>query len=541
MTVRHSSLPGFLVIAATMLSVVSNPCLSGSPDMATATIAELQDAMADGRLTSERLTKAYLDRIAAYDKTGPAINAVITLNPAAVDEARTLDAERRERGGRGPLHGIPVILKDNIDTRDLPTTGGCHILEDSVPPDDAFLVRRLRDAGAIIIAKVNLSELASANGAPDGYSSMGGQTRNPHDLTRDPDGSSGGTGAAIAAAFAQFGLGTDTSSSVRAPCSATGIAGLRPTTGLLSRDGIIPLSLSWDTAGPMARSVYDVAVALGVLAGHDPADPVTAASDGRVETDYVKYLRRGSLKGARIGLAREFMGADAGTDRVMELAVLGIEELGAEIVPVRIPEFVKGSHREVYSTIRNFEFPVQISGYLATLGPEYPHSLAELVARAEDPANGYRNPPKLRKLRDSVKKPDASAEKLYRVAQEEGRALVRAGMQALFAGQRLDAIVYPTVPTPAGPIDEGPRTGPRVESALHIAAVAGFPDLVVPAGMTADGLPVTISFLGLPFTEEKLLGYGYDFEQATHARQLPVHTPLLPGDIELAKMLTVKE
>jgi amidase len=222
----------------------------------------------------------------------------------------------------------------------------------------------------------------------------------------------------------------------------------------------------------------------------------------------------------------------------MELAIVQLEELGAEIIPVRIPEFVMGSQREIYSSVRDFEFPVQINDYLATLSPDSPRTLAELVQRAGDPASGYDNPPKLRKLRDVLGKTDEADAKLYEVARNEGRALVRAGMEALFAGKNLDAIIYPTVPTPAGPIDEGPRTGPRVESALHIAAVAGFPDLVVPAGMTGDGLPVTISFLGLPFSEGRLLGFGYDFEQATQARTLPVHTPLLPGDIGITGATT---
>ncbi|MBL9216733.1 MAG: glutamyl-tRNA amidotransferase [Opitutaceae bacterium] len=511
------------------LALLLTAATGAALDLTSATIPELNAALAAGRLTSEQLTTLYLRRIAAYDKQGPEINAVITLNLDALAAARALDAERRSRGPRGPLHGIPVVLKDNYDTVDLPTTAGCQMLEGSVPPDDACLVHRLRAAGAVILAKVNLSELASDGGAASGYSSLGGQTRNPHDPTRAPAGSSGGTGAAVAAAFAQLGLGTDTSSSVRAPCSVNGLAGLRPTLGLLSRDGIVPLSLSFDTGGPMARSVTDLAVVLGVLAGVDPADPATAASAGRGEADYTAHLRRGALRGARLGVAREFFGRDPGTDRVMELAIVRLRELGATVVdPVRLPAYALAARAGVYKTIRSAEFPGQLDAYLATLRPGYPRTLAELIARAEDPAAAYRSPWKLRSLKGGVAT-IALDDPEYRTAQHEGRALVRAALEGVFARDRLDAILYPTLPRPAAKID-APEAGGTDESALHLAPVAGFPDLVVPAGMTHDGLPVTISFLGLPYTEGRLLGLGYDFEQATQARRLPRFTPRLAGE-----------
>src|ERR1700722_11201339 len=267
-------------------------------DLAGATIADIDAAFDKGTLTSEKLVKMYLRRIAAYDKQGPAINAVITLNPKALETAKALDKERKAKGPRSPLHGIPVILKDNYNTFDLPTTAGSQLLAGSVPAEDAYVVKKLREAGAVIVAKVNLSEFAGSGGSvsgatdpevlkagavPNGFSSMGLQTHNPHDLSRGPSGSSGGTGAGIAAWFAQFGLGTDTGGSVRGPSSANGIVGLKPTVGLMSRSGIVPLALSFDTGGPMARSVYDVAVALGVMTDVDPADPATNASAGKLE------------------------------------------------------------------------------------------------------------------------------------------------------------------------------------------------------------------------------------------------------------------
>ena len=285
-----------------------------------ATVGQLQAAMNAGTLTSEKLTALFLARIDAYEKSGPKLRALITLNPQALVEARALDLERKARGPRGPLHGIPILLKDNIDTVDLPTTGGFYALRDSYPPQDAEQTRRLRAAGCVIIAKANLSEFAS--GAA--LSTLGGQILNPHVLDRSPSGSSGGTGAGIAAGFAAFGLGTDTGGSIRGPASANGIAGLKPTLGLNGRGGIIPLSLALDTVGPMARHVADLAAALNVMAGPDPRDPATAAAAGHATADYTAGLKPDALRGARLGLLRDFMKQDAGVDAVTEtsLAIL---------------------------------------------------------------------------------------------------------------------------------------------------------------------------------------------------------------------------
>src|SRR5437667_11337330 len=274
-------------------------------DLDAATIADLNAAFNAGTLTSEKLVQLCIARIQAYDREGPSLHAVMTLNPKAIETARALDAERKAKGPRSPLHGIPVVLKDNYDTFDMPTTGGSVLLEGSVPLKDAFVVQKLRAAGAIILAKLNMSEFASGGT----YSSLGGQSLNPHDLARGPSGSSGGTGVAVAAAYAPIGMGTDTGGSIRGPATSNGIAALKPTHGLLSRSGIIPLALSFDTGGPMARSVYDVAAALGIMTGIDLADAATSKSEGKFQTDYTRDMRADALRGARIGIGRDFMGA----------------------------------------------------------------------------------------------------------------------------------------------------------------------------------------------------------------------------------------
>ncbi len=533
-------LTGFLSVG------VSNSFAATSLDLNTATIAQLNTAMNAGDLTSEELVQLYLKRIEAYDKQGPKINAVITLNPNALSEAKALDAERKKSGPRSPLHGIPVALKDNFDTFDLPTTAGSQLLAGSIPPDDAYVVKKLRAAGAVIIAKVNLSEFAGSGGSvsgatdpailkagrvPNGFSSMGLQTRNPHDLERGPSGSSGGTGAAIAAGFAQFGLGTDTGGSVRGPSSANGIVGLKPTVGLMSRDGIVPLALSFDTGGPMARSVYDVAVSLGAMTGVDAADPVTQTSFGKSHTDYTQFLKTGSLKGARIGVGRDFMGRDKGTDAVMEAAIATLKKLGAEVVDVKYPGYIVDAKQSVYNELVSSEFKAQITDYLHTLKPGYPTSFDEIVAQANNPATKYRSPEKAVALKYTASIARDLNDPVYLAIKNNMLPAIKAGVLAMFEKDRLDAIVYPTSPTPATTIKpEDPPAAPGRGSATNIANATGFPDLIVPAGMTPEGLPVTISFFGVAYSEPKLLAYGYDFEQATKAIRLPKHTPALKSD-----------
>src|SRR5436190_8018905 len=347
-------------------------------DLDSTTIADINAAFKAGTLTAEGLVQLCLARIRSYDREGPSLHAVITLNPKAIETARELDAERKAKGPRSALHGIPVVLKDNYDTADLPTTAGSVLLDGSIPRADAFLVKKLRDAGAIILAKANMSEFAST----PSQSSLGGQSLNPHDLRRTPAGSSGGTGVAIAAAYAPLGMGTDTGGSIRGPSTANGIVGLKPTHGLLSRSGIIPLSLTFDTGGPMARSVTDVAVALGLMTGVDAADAATKKSEGVLQTDYTKELRADALKGARIGIARDFLGADPDVDWVVDAALAAMRKAGATLVDVRYPKWLLDSKGEFYTAVRYPEFTVQIAEYLKGTGPKYPKTLAEMIERA---------------------------------------------------------------------------------------------------------------------------------------------------------------
>ena len=497
--------------------------------LSAATIADINTAFDAGTLSAERLVELYLARIEAYDQQGPALNAVLWLNPDALETARTLDAERRTRGPRSPLHGIPVVLKDNIDTSDLPTTAGSVLLAGSIPPDDAFIVQKLRAAGAIILAKVNMSEFASGVT----MSSVAGYIRNPHDVTRTPSGSSGGTGAAIAASFAQLGIGTDTGGSVRGPSTSNGIVGLKPTLGVLSRDGIVPLALSFDTAGPMGRSVYDVAAMLTVMTGVDVADEATLQSRGNVADDYTSALDADALQGARIGVARQFMGADEEVDWIIDAALQAMREAGATVVDVRFPQWLLDEKGEWYTTIRWREFRDQIPDYLATIGPEYPKTLADLVARSQDILSttvegGTPNPTRWALFRQEEVS-GLLTDYEYRAMKDFGLPMVRSIVGGVMTADDLDAIVYPTSPTRPGLVGERGGGG-AVPSATNLANLTGFPDLIVPAGYTSERLPVGISFFGPAFSEARLLGLGYAFERVTKVRRDPVTTPALPGE-----------
>ena len=515
------------------LALLLSPAVAGAQtvDLDAATIQQLSAAMDAGTMTSEKLVQLSLARIDAYDDKGPLLNAVLTRNTKALEQARALDAERKAKGKRSLLHGIPVVLKDNFDTFDLPTTGGSILLEGSVPPDDAFVVKKLREAGAIILAKVNLSEFASGGA----FSSLGGQTRNPHDPLRTPSGSSGGTGASIAAAYATLGLGTDTGGSVRGPSTSNGIVGLKPTLGLLSRDGIIPLALSFDTGGPMARSVSDIAVALGVMTGVDPADTATKKSEGKFETDYTKYLNAGALKGARIGVARDFLGQDQEVDWVVEASLAAMRAAGATLVDVRFPKWLLDAKGEFYTAVRYPEFPVQIQQYLATLKPGFPKTLAEMSERSDTlvstrPDGAGPNAPRWNLFKRELAS-GAMTDPRYTSVHDFGLPLVQAILDGAFTANTLDAIVYPTSSRRPEFINAPPDVpGGGAASGSNLANLSGFPDLIVPAGFTTDRLPVGISFVGRAFTEGKIIGLGYAFEQATKARRLPVHTPALPGE-----------
>jgi amidase len=515
-----------LAVVLVLLSLAA-PASAQDVPLSQVTVAELNAAFDAGTLTSEALVERYLARIAAYDQAGPALNAVLHLNAEALETARALDRERREQGPRSPLHGIPVVLKDNLDTVDMPTTAGSLLLAGSIPPEDAFIVQRLREAGAILLAKVNMSEFAG--GAV--MSSVSGPMRNPHDLARTPSGSSGGTGVAVAASFGQLGIGTDTGGSIRGPSASNGIVGLKPTLGLLSRSGIVPLSLTFDTAGPMTRSVYDLAVMLGFMVGVDPDDPATEASRDHLESDYTRFLDPQALAGARIGVARDFLGADGEVDWVMETALRVLEAQGATLVEVRFPRWFLEARGEWYITLRWPDFRSEIEDYLARLEPGYPRTLEELIDAAREvtgptPDGGRPNPVRWNLFVQEQASPSREGRE-YRAIREHGLPLARRLVEGLLEEEGLDAIVYPTSPTRPGLVAGG---SPSAPSATNIANLTGFPDLIVPAGFTGDGLPVALSFLGPAFSEPRLLGLGYAFEQATRARRDPVHTPALPGE-----------
>jgi amidase len=530
---RTRALLAALVISHCALAIPSN--LSAATfDLSKASIADINAAIGAGALSSEKLVSLYLARIAAYDKQGPALNTIITLNPNALAEAKALDAERKTKGPRSALHGIPVILKDNFDTTDLPTTAGCIFLAGSLPNQDSFVTAQLRAAGAIILAKANTSEFA-LSGKSNGFSSIGGQTLNPHDLTRGPAGSSGGSGAALAAWFAPLAFGSDTGGSVRGPSAANGIPGLKPTLGALSRAGIVPLALSFDTGGPMARNIHDVALVMNYVSGPDPRDAATAASAGKLPKDFTASLKEDALKGARFGVLREFMGADPEVDAIIEKSIATLKAQGATVVDVKLPEFTTKARASLFSIVRMTEFKAQITDYLQTLKPGYPRSHAELLKLADaylaNPTGkpGVANKARWEIFRDEAEKGRAIDDPEYIAARDHGLALIRDTLGGILENQKLDAFIYPTSPKPALPLKRD-YAAPQSDSATSLANFSGFPDVIVPAGVTKDKLPVTLSFMGTAFSEARLLGYAYAFEQVSHAIVPPSTTPALPGE-----------
>ena len=488
-------------------------------------IAALEAKMASGELTSHALVQAYLDRIAAIDKSGPAINAIIELNPDALKIADTLDAERKAGKLRGPLHGIPVLIKDNIGTHDaMPTSAGSLALADSIPAQDSTVAAKLRAAGAVILGKTNLSEWANfrSTHATSGWSGRGGQTRNPYALDRNPCGSSSGTGAAIAANLAAVGVGTETDGSIVCPSSANGLVGIKPTLGLVSRAGIVPIAHSQDSAGPMARSVADAAVLLNALAGSDPRDPATRDSD-RHRSDFTKGLDAGGLKGARIGVVRKLAGFNPDVDAVLAQSIAALKAAGAVVVdPVELPNL--GKYDDAELTVLQFEFKHDLNAYLAALpgSAQVPRSLADLIAFNE--REKAREMPWFdQDLFEQSEKRGSLDDKAYRAALTKAKKLAGAqGIDAALKKYRLDALIAPT----AGPawvtdwVDGDHAAG----SSSTPAAVAGYPDISVPAGQV-HGLPVGLSFFGTAWSDAKLIRYAYAFEQATHARRPPKFLP----------------
>ena len=489
------------------------------------TIAALQEGMRSGRDTARSIVERYLSRMDAIDKSGPAINSVMERNPDAIRIAEERDAERKAGRVRGPLHGIPVLIKDNIDTADrMRTSAGSLALAESIAPRDAFIAARLREAGAVILGKTNLSEWANfrSTRSTSGWSGRGGQTKNPYVLDRNPCGSSSGTGASISANLAAVGIGTETDGSIVCPSSANGLVGIKPTLGLVSRAGIIPISHSQDTAGPMARTVADAAELLAVLSGPDPRDPATAQSRGKVAASYASVLNPAALKGVRIGVARNFFGFNGAVDRIMDEAIAAMKSAGAIIVdPANIT--TSGKFDDAEGEVLNFEFKADLNAYLAALGPSAPHkTLADLIAFND--RNADREMPYFGQeqfLKAQAKGPLTSP--AYKAAREKCLRLSRTeGIDATLTKHRVVAIVAPTG-GPAWPTDL--LNGDHFTGASSTpAAVSGYPSVTVPAGYV-HGLPVGISFIGGQWSDGTLIGLAYAFEQATKVRRPPRFEP----------------
>jgi amidase len=497
------------------------PALAIRPsELDEATVADLEASMSSGKFTAHSLAEKYLERIDEIDQHGPGLNSVIELNPDALSIAAALDKERREKGARGPLHGIPVLIKDNIDTADrMLTTAGSLALLGSRPAQDSFVAKKLREAGAVILGKTNLSEWANirSSHSTSGWSGRGGLTRNPYALDRNPCGSSSGSGAAVSANLCALAVGTETDGSVVCPSSANGIVGLKPTLGLLSRSGVIPIAHSQDTPGPMARTVRDVALLLNALAGTDPRDAATAESGGKAPADYTKFLDPGGLRGVRIGVARKYFGFSDAVDKIMAGALDAMKSQGAVIVdPADLESHGKFDDTEL--TVLLYELKTDLNAYLSNRPGAAVHSLEELIAFNEhnqDKEMPYFGQDLLMKAQGK----GTLTDKEYLDALEANRRLSRKeGIDGVMDKFRLDAIVAPT----GGPawITDLVTGDHFTGGSSNAAAVAGYPAVTVPAGMTF-GLPVGISFFGRPWSEPALLKLAYSFEQATKVRKRP--------------------
>lgn len=482
------------------------------------TIAQIHQAMRDGRLTARQLVQLYLDRIAAYDRSGPSINALTALHPRALEVADSLDRLFRETGRFvGPLHGIPVIVKENYDTYDMPTTNGARALRNSIPPDDAFMVRRIREAGAIILAKSNMAEWAFSPLETIG-SAHPGYTFNPYALNRVPAGSSGGTAAAVSANLGAVGLGTDTGNSIRGPSSHTALVGIRPTIGLTSRDGIIPLYLERDVGGPMARTVEDAARMLDVLAGVDPADTATAHAQGRIPETYTAFLDANALRGARFGVVRRLSnrnGADPEVSAQFERTIADLRRLGATVIDSVDTSGVDSIRVSLCSSFKR-----DLENYLATLGPNAPFRTLDAIIES-----GEFHPSVDRRIR-GLANDSMGGDPARCAAAAESRARYQAALRAVLQRDRLDALIFPTWANPPRLI--GDLSTPAGDNSQTLAPPSGFPAITVPMGWVRNNtLPVGLQMLGDAWSEGRLIALAYAFEQATKHRRPPASAPPL--------------
>lgn len=484
-----------------------------------ATIADIHEALAEQRISCRWLVESYLQRIEVYDRP-LAVNAIVFVNPRALDVADSLDQKLAETGELQPLHCVPLIVKDNYDTADMPTTAGSVALEGSIPPDDAYMIESLRAAGALVLAKSNMAEWAFSPYYT--ISSTAGTTRNVYALERVPAGSSGGTASAVAANFGAAGLGTDTGNSIRGPAAHTALVGLRPTLGLVSRDGIVPLLLNRDTGGAMTRTVEDTARLMNVIVGFDPADPLTRKSLGRFPADYTEFLDANGLQGARIGVLRALIGTETADPEVTALmtAALGdLRRLGAELVdPVVIPDFEELTKATGFCS----RFQYDIDNYLQTRGDIAWDNLAEIYAAGAYDASAQQG----MQWGLSVGTPPSAQEPpCVGVEQDPRRAALRDAVLAIMDEQRLDALVYPTWNNP--PRLVGDLDSPHGNNSPIIAPHSGQPAITVPMGFTYGRFPAGLQFLGRPYSEDSLIRFAYAYEQATlHRRPPPDFPPL---------------
>jgi amidase len=547
---RHAWLPLFIIAVTSSIGLSAG--LSASKNtfrLEEATIAEIDAAVAAGALSSEKLIELYLARIAAYDRAGPRLNSIIYINPKAKAEAAALDKERADKGPRSPLHGIPVLLKDNIDVANMATTNGSAVMKDAIAPEDASIAKALRAAGAVILGKAAMGEFAGGS-----YNSVRGQTLNPYNVKRTTGGSSSGSAAAISANFSVLAVGTDTSTSVRGPSSYTGIVGLRPTTGLISRAGIAPKNLNFDSAGPMARNVMDLALMLNVLAFPDPNDPKSVEVWGEVEkvdpsakngVDFTKALDREALRGRKLGVLRDLFEGDPEINALAEKAIATMKDLGATMVDIKldsgfIEAHLKSGIRKTRA-LSDYRFRQDWERYLATFrNPKLPKTVAEFIKVYETEVAPSPLPVEdsvMSLLKTSLKTSTDAPE--YKDFIENMMPRATAEKLAVFENHHVDALVFPYAPTFAQPIKnplytiEDPAfvsSDAPVPATMSGYSSVGFPSIVVPMGFGFQGLPMTITFFGKPYDEMKIIGFAYAYEQASRMRKPPALLPPLAGE-----------